>query len=545
MKVRTALISFISIVLALCQVPSPAFASDRSVRIQQIKEMRSEQRIALIIGNSSYASSPLKNPVNDARVISKTLTDLGFSIITLENASQKQMKASIDEFGRKLRGGGVGLFYYAGHGMQVQGRNYLIPVDSAISSENDIEYEAVDAGRVLAKMESAGNRLNIVLLDACRDNPFARSFRSSQKGLAYSDAPKGSFIAYATAPGSVAADGKGNNGVFTEEFVKAVQAEGIEIDRVFRQVRASVMARTQEKQVPWTSSSLVGDFFFKMPKDDRSLASSEADPQRPSSPGSVSLEDLEKKAKKLEENKKEWAVWQGQMRQAYDKAKAIETTGLSATDKSEAWKRLVSAYGEDNPFSEDDNAIRSEADQRIRHYEGLMLASKIPSRKDHRRQEDTDLTETKAVIETKFGNMTVKFFPDAAPGHVKNFIDLAKKGFYNGTIFHRVIPGFMIQGGDPTGNGTGGPGYTIKAEFNNKPHKRGILSMARSSNPDSAGSQFFIVVKDSNFLDGQYTVFGEVESGIEVADKIVNAPRNSQDKPNDRIEMQVKIVEPK
>jgi peptidyl-prolyl cis-trans isomerase B (cyclophilin B) len=162
------------------------------------------------------------------------------------------------------------------------------------------------------------------------------------------------------------------------------------------------------------------------------------------------------------------------------------------------------------------------------------------------------MSETKAIIETKFGNMTVKFFPDVAPGHVKNFLDLAKKGVYDNTVFHRVIPGFMIQGGDPTSKdatrrsafGTGGPGYTIKAEFSNKPHKRGILSMARAASPDSAGSQFFIVVKDSNFLDGQYTVFGELESGIEVADKIVSQPKDRNDNPNDRIEMKVKIVEP-
>jgi peptidyl-prolyl cis-trans isomerase B (cyclophilin B) len=167
-------------------------------------------------------------------------------------------------------------------------------------------------------------------------------------------------------------------------------------------------------------------------------------------------------------------------------------------------------------------------------------------------EESKKMSQTKAVIETKFGNMTIKFFPDVAPGHVKNFIDLAKKGFYDGTIFHRVIPGFMIQGGDPNSkdanksrHGMGGPGYTIKAEFNSKPHKRGILSMARSASPDSAGSQFFIVVKDSNFLDRQYTVFGEVESGIEVADKIVSQPRDGNDNPNERIEMKVKIVESK
>lgn len=167
-------------------------------------------------------------------------------------------------------------------------------------------------------------------------------------------------------------------------------------------------------------------------------------------------------------------------------------------------------------------------------------------------QEIKKMSETTAVLETKFGSITLKFFPDAAPGHVKNFIDLAKKGFYDGTTFHRVIPGFMIQGGDPNSknpdkrtHGTGGPGYTIKAEFNDKPHKRGTLSMARAQSPDSAGSQFFICVKDSPFLDRQYTVFGEVVSGMDVADKIVSQPKDRNDNPNDRIEMKVKIVEAK
>jgi peptidyl-prolyl cis-trans isomerase B (cyclophilin B) len=168
------------------------------------------------------------------------------------------------------------------------------------------------------------------------------------------------------------------------------------------------------------------------------------------------------------------------------------------------------------------------------------------------KQEIKKMSTTKAILETKFGNITLKFFPDVAPGHVKNFIDLAKKGFYDSTTFHRVIPGFMIQGGDPNSknadkrtHGMGGPGHTIKAEFNEKPHKRGIVSMARSASPDSAGSQFFICVKDSSFLDRQYTVFGEVESGMDVVDKIVSQARDSNDNPNDRIEMKVKIVEGK
>ncbi len=166
------------------------------------------------------------------------------------------------------------------------------------------------------------------------------------------------------------------------------------------------------------------------------------------------------------------------------------------------------------------------------------------------KEEIKKMSETKAVIETKFGSIEMKFFPDAAPNHVKNFIDLAKKGFYDGTIFHRVIPGFMIQGGDPnsishdkTKHGMGGPGYTVKAEFNNKAHKRGILSMARAAHPDSAGSQFFICIADSPFLDKQYTVFGEVVSGMDVADKIVSQQRDARDNPIERIEMKIKIIE--
>jgi peptidyl-prolyl cis-trans isomerase B (cyclophilin B) len=157
----------------------------------------------------------------------------------------------------------------------------------------------------------------------------------------------------------------------------------------------------------------------------------------------------------------------------------------------------------------------------------------------------------KGIIKTKFGDIEVKFYPDVAPRHVENFIKLAKSGFYNGTIFHRVIPGFMIQGGDPNTKdslkkdiyGQGGPGHTIKAEFSDIPHKRGIVSMARAADPDSAGSQFFIVVEDSRFLDRKYSVFGEVIKGIGVADKIVNLPRDERDNPRERVEMTVTIVE--
>jgi peptidyl-prolyl cis-trans isomerase B (cyclophilin B) len=164
-------------------------------------------------------------------------------------------------------------------------------------------------------------------------------------------------------------------------------------------------------------------------------------------------------------------------------------------------------------------------------------------------EEIVGMAKAIAVIETKFGNMEIRFFPYEAPNHVNNFIELANKGFYDGTVFHRVIPGVMIQGGDPNSKnmdttiyGKGGPGYTLKAEFNDRPHKRGALSMARSGHPDSAGSRFFICINDSPWLDSRYTVFGEVVSGMDVADKIVRQPRDKRDNPDDRVEMKITII---
>lgn len=180
----------------------------------------------------------------------------------------------------------------------------------------------------------------------------------------------------------------------------------------------------------------------------------------------------------------------------------------------------------------------------------LMLTAWLPAAGVVLAAEGAGGKAPKAVIKTKFGDMEIVFFPDKAPNHVQNFIKLAKSGYYNGTIFHRVIPGFMIQGGDPNTKdpnkpesyGMGGPNEKLKAEFNETPHRRGIVSMARTNDPNSAGSQFFIVVKDSNFLDGQYTVFGEVVKGMEVADKIVSLPRNPRnDLPNERVEITVTV----
>ena len=225
-----------------------------------------EKRLALIIGNSNYThGGSLANPINDARSMKMTLEDLGFTVIKYEDSTQKKMKIAIDEFGRKLRDYDVGLFFYAGHGVQVKGNNYLIPVDAKLENENDVEYDTVRADRVLTKMENAGSKTNIVILDACRDNPFERSWRRGTKGsgLVFMDAPSGSIIAYATSPGNTASDGTGTNGIYTSAILSHIQTPSITIEQMFKLVRSTIMDWSDGKQVPWESTSLRGDFYFK------------------------------------------------------------------------------------------------------------------------------------------------------------------------------------------------------------------------------------------------------------------------------------------
>ncbi len=221
-----------------------------------------EARIALVIGNSNYKVARLNNPVNDAVDIAEALNQLGFTVTLKTNVGQRSMEQSIRKFGKKLHSGGIGLFYFAGHGVQVKGRNYLIPIGAKIESESDAQYEAVDAGRILGKMEDAGNKMNIVILDACRDNPFAKSFRSNNRGLTIMDAPTGSILAYSTAPGTIASDGPGRNGLYTSKILNHINKRGLKIEEMFKAVRIDVMNESNNKQVPWESSSLTGYFYF-------------------------------------------------------------------------------------------------------------------------------------------------------------------------------------------------------------------------------------------------------------------------------------------
>lgn len=221
------------------------------------------RRTALVIGNSNYAYSPLKNPVNDAQAMTLALEELGFDVTMELNANQEKMELAIDEFGRRLISGHqVGLFYYAGHGVQVDGANYLIPVDALIKRQSDVRYKAINIGQVLGAMGEAKDNLNIVILDACRDNPLPRSFRGGSRGLARVESPKGTIIGFATSPGSTAADGEGDNGLYTKHLLRNVRKGGLSIEQVFKKVLQGVNEETSGQQVPWTESSFTGDFTF-------------------------------------------------------------------------------------------------------------------------------------------------------------------------------------------------------------------------------------------------------------------------------------------
>jgi Caspase domain len=221
-----------------------------------------EKRIALVIGNSAYPESPLPNPVNDANDIAQTLRFLNFEVMAYPNLGLQQMKAAIRTFGDKIQAGGTALFFFAGHGIQIKGINYLVPVDARIRKESDVEIECLMLDAVLGQLERQNTGTNLVILDACRNNPFAVGWRSPARGLAPVAAPTGTFVAYATAPGSVSSDGSGRNGLYTQELLKILREPALPIEEAFKKVRVGVKAISGGKQIPWEHSSLEGPFCF-------------------------------------------------------------------------------------------------------------------------------------------------------------------------------------------------------------------------------------------------------------------------------------------
>ncbi|MFH1135462.1 MAG: SUMF1/EgtB/PvdO family nonheme iron enzyme [Pseudomonadota bacterium] len=350
-------------------------APGRAVKIAAV----GDRRAALVMGNGAYDDSPLKNPANDARDMAASLRGMGFEVIEVVDADKRKMVESVEAFGRKLRAADVGLFFFAGHGMQIKGRNYLIPVGARVSVEADAEFEAVDAGRILGQMEAAGNRVNIVILDACRDNPLGRGFRSSESGLARMDAPTGSYIAFSTGPGSVAADGEAENGLFSGSFLRHMRTPGLKIEDVMKRVRNDVLSASRNKQTPWESSSLTGDFYFipgqgtvaaappvapgpsSVPTSPRPTTPV-APPQPPSSSGVVDYSEV---IKKRAESQRQWALWQTKMETEFKKVQGYEKMpSLSDAEKEAAWSSFLTAYETDNEFGDRDEELRRQARER-------------------------------------------------------------------------------------------------------------------------------------------------------------------------------------
>ena len=251
------------------------------------------QRLALVIGNGAYKEAPLPNPLNDAADMAKALEASGFSVIKRENATLREMHLALREFGDRLGRQSTGLFYFAGHGMQVRGRNYLLPVDADIAREDEVAFAALDLGAVMEKLDSAKNPVNIVVLDACRNNPFGTRLQATAKGLAQVEAPPGTLIAFATAPGSTAADGGGRNGLYTHHLVRQIDRPGVAIEEVFKAVRANVRTESKNLQIPWESTSLESEFVFRPrpPEPVRVAARTPARAAAPASPPAFSVGD--------------------------------------------------------------------------------------------------------------------------------------------------------------------------------------------------------------------------------------------------------------
>lgn len=238
----------------------------QTIDVKQI-ETSKQTKLALVIGCADYThGGALPNPTNDANSMDSKLKSLGFDVVKILNPSQKELKMSIDDFGEKLKNFEVGLFYFAGHGVQVKGLNYLIPTDANIKSEKMVEYDCVEASRVLGYMEESKSHVNIVILDACRDNPFERSWGRGigLRGLISMNAPKGSLIAYSTSPGKTASDGSGTNGLYTQSLLEHISSKQTTIMTMFQKVRMDVINKSDNEQIPWESTSLTADFYFNL-----------------------------------------------------------------------------------------------------------------------------------------------------------------------------------------------------------------------------------------------------------------------------------------
>ncbi len=317
------------------------FSEERAIKLEDYTK---DNRVALIIGNSDYLYNPLKNPTNDAMDMAKELEKLDFDVTLKLNANRKEMAAAIKDFGKKIKNGGVALFYFAGHGVQVDGINYLIPISASISNELDVEFESIEARRILAEMENAGNKMNIIILDSCRNNPFESASRSGNFGLARMDAPQGSMLVYSTSPGKTAFDGgEERNGIFTGALLFELRNNPTSnLSELLIKVRNRVIDKTNGEQIPWESSSLTGQFFFEASTMQSEKGKEEI---------SISFEEYkntESDLKKLIESKAEYRTL---LEKEYVSIIELENSSyVTNTEKIALWNDFLKRFPSDNTY---------------------------------------------------------------------------------------------------------------------------------------------------------------------------------------------------
>ena len=305
----TRLITFFCITITLltiqgCQNPfnRPTREISPSSTAQKNSEVRGQKRAALVIGNSAYSEDSLSNPINDATDVAQVLKEIGFEVTLLKNADKRKIDEAVETFNRQLRQGEIGIFYYAGHGVQVAGENYLIPVDAKLNREADVVYDAIPLGKIVNAIEDTEARVKILILDACRDNPFYRRWGSTGRSLAsrglagINSSGKGTLIAFSTAPGKVAADSLGTNGrnsPYTAQLLRYLKVPNLEIGRMFNKVTEGVLQTTNNQQIPWISQSLFGDVYLN-PRRTESIATPSPSPSKRTPPVTQSSPNSEK-----------------------------------------------------------------------------------------------------------------------------------------------------------------------------------------------------------------------------------------------------------
>jgi len=380
----------------LNQQKKPEKEGHSPIPVPSLKSTLSKKPTALIIGNADYAVGKLRNPVNDARLVRSILKKLGFDIIYGENLNLREMKERLMDFGEILKKkGGVGLFYFAGHGVQIKGTNYLLPIGVKIRDEADVEFEGFQVARVTSKLELCENNLNIIILDACRNNPFAYSFkRSYNRGLAQMSSGKGMLIAYATAPGNIALDGPGmGNGLFTYYLIKTIEIPGLSLERVFTITRQKVYQESKQQQLPWVSTSVLGDFKFNpiriqsknivnniLVSRDRGKTPSIRKPGSQATVRNANLKDEIFSKNSMAR----WQDWQNHFEENVKKLKYLDIDPhITAVSKKEAWKQVQTVFHQNNPYSRHDDQLRKYIDGRVEFWTdsdqfGYIIVSAIP-----------------------------------------------------------------------------------------------------------------------------------------------------------------------